>query len=119
MKLLRSLEKKGYPSPLPQGDENDRMDISLGTPKNAIKLGTSKAAGEHGDGYMLFNEESAFPMVDITGITSEGGGGAVFGVGRSVGLGLWRGKDFNNGIAKVTGNGLRELWRRGRERKGV
>lgn len=74
------------------GDEIDRLDYSLGTPRNAIIIATTKLAGGHSDAYMLFNEDTLFPMVNTTGTISDKirsdiiffeipGGGAVFSVG--------------------------------------
>lgn len=53
------------------GDEIDRLDCDLGTPRNVGIIATSKIAGGCSDDYPLFNEESMFPMMNTTGTTSE------------------------------------------------
>lgn len=99
------------------GDELDRMDFSIGTPRNAILLARSQ---RHDDHFMLFNEELIFPMIGTLGSTSElvrsdlvyyetSGGGAVFSVGsinwnNSLG---WN--NYENDIAQVTENVLRKF----------
>jgi hypothetical protein len=76
------------------GDEIDRMDFALGTPKHAILLASTRltSAGGHSDNYGVFNEEVMFPMVGTMGKSCEKvrsdmvfyrteAGGAVFSVG--------------------------------------
>lgn len=103
------------------GDEIDRLDYALGTPSNAILLASSI---QHDDSFGLFNEDSMFPMVDTLGSTCDkvrsdlvyyetSGGGAVLSVGSinwycSLG---WDG--YNNNVAQLTGNVLREFVKRG------
>ena len=53
------------------GDEIDRLDYSLGTPQNTVILASTKLAGGHSDEYLLFNEETLFPMINTTGTTSD------------------------------------------------
>ena len=53
------------------GDEIDRLDYELGTPRNTIMIATTVLAGGHSDDYLLFNEETLFPMVNTTGSTSD------------------------------------------------
>lgn len=53
------------------GDEIDRLDYSLGTPRNAVIIAASKLAGGHSDEFLMFNEESMFPMTNATGTTSD------------------------------------------------
>ncbi|KAI4176502.1 MAG: hypothetical protein LQ348_005992 [Seirophora lacunosa] len=107
------------------GDEIDRLDYGLGTPGNAVVVATTKLAGGHSDQYMLFNEETLFPMVNTTGTTSEkirsdvvyfetGGGGAVFSVGSINWVGAMAWKGFENDVARMTANVLGEFVRRSR-----
>lgn len=108
------------------GDEIDRLDYKLGTPKNAILLGSTKFAGGHSDDYMLFNEETLYPMVNLTGTTSDKvrsdlvyyetpGGGAVFSVGSINWVGAMAWRNYENNVAKLTKNVLHEFIRRSRE----
>ncbi|KAJ2966733.1 hypothetical protein NQ176_g10010 [Zarea fungicola] len=105
------------------GDEIDRMDFGLGTPQNAVLLATSTG---HDDTFGVFNEEMMFPMIDTTGTTCDkvrsdmvlyqtSGGGSVFSVGSinwycSLG---WNG--YDNNVAKLTWNVLKEFIRRADE----
>ena len=102
------------------GDEIDRLDYTLGSPSNAVLLATSTG---HDDSFALFNEEILFPMVNTLGTVCEkvrsdmiyyetAAGGGVFSVGSinwycSLG---WN--DYENSVAKVTGNVLRQFHRR-------
>lgn len=69
------------------GDEIDRVDFRLGTPRGAKTIASTKLAGGHSDEYLLFNEEAMFPMADTTGTKTEkirsdlAFFGAVFSVG--------------------------------------
>ena len=105
------------------GDEIDRLDYSLGTPRNAVILATTKLAGGHSDEYLLFNEETLFPMLNTTGTTSDkirsdmiyfetNSGGAVFSVGSINWVGALAWNAFENNVAKVTANVLQEFIRR-------
>ena len=105
------------------GDEIDRLDYSLGTPRNAIILATTKLAGGHSDEYLLFNEETLFPMLNTTGTTSDkirsdmiyfetASNGAVFSVGSINWVGALAWNTFENNVAKVTANVLQEFIRR-------
>lgn len=53
------------------GDEIDRLDYDLGTPRSVGTIATSKIAGGYSDDYPLFNEESMFRMTNTTGTTSD------------------------------------------------
>lgn len=44
----------------------DRFNYDFGTPQNAMIIATSKLASDHSHDYLLFNEESIFPMTKIT-----------------------------------------------------
>ena len=105
------------------GDEIDRMDYGLGTPQNAIMIASTKLAGGHSDEYMLFNEETLYPMVNLTGTTSDKirsdivffetpSGGAVFSVGSINWVGALAWKAYDNNVAQITGNALHWFIRR-------
>ena len=107
------------------GDEIDRLDYNLGTPSNAVMIATSKLAGGHSDDYLLFNEETMFPMTNTTGTTSDkirgdlvffetATGGAVFSVGSMNWVGALAWKKYENNIAQMTGNALHEFIERGK-----
>lgn len=103
------------------GDELDRLDVSLGSPQNAILLARSE---RHDDHFMLFNEELIFPMIGTLGSTSPlvrsdmvyyetNGGGAVFSVGSINWNNSLAWNEYHNDIAQVTENVLREFLARG------
>ncbi|KAL8704648.1 MAG: hypothetical protein Q9201_002182 [Fulgogasparrea decipioides] len=125
-RLLRGLEEEqiigdfGLVQGAASGDEIDRLDYGLGTPRNAIMIATTKLAGGHSDEYMLFNEETLFPMVNITGTTSDKvrsdivyfetpSGGAVFSVGSINWVGALAWNAFDNSVARLTRNVLHEF----------
>lgn len=105
------------------GDELDRHDIGIGSPRNAIVVATSE---RHDDHFMLFNEELQFPMISTLGSTSPmvrsdlvyyetNGGGSVFSVG-SINWNnslAWDG--YQNDIAQVTENVIAEFLSRARK----
>ena len=106
------------------GDEIDRLDYSLGTPKNAVIIATTKLAGGHSDEYTLFNEESGLPNINTTGTTSDrirsdlvyfetASGGAVFSVGSICWAGALAWKAYDNNVAQITASVLHEFLRRG------
>ena len=107
------------------GDELDRADFAIGTPRNAIVLATSQ---RHDDHFMLFNEELIFPMIGTLGSTSPlvrsdmvyfdtNGGGAVFSVG-SINWNISMAYDgYKNDVATVTENVIREFLGRGERRR--
>lgn len=97
------------------GDEIDRLDYGLGTPRNAIVVATTKLAGGHSDEYILFNEETLFPMINTTDTTSDKvrsdivffdtpSGGAVFSVGSINWVGALAWNVFDNNVARITAN---------------
>lgn len=106
------------------GDEIDRMDLRLGTPVNAVLLASSTG---HDDSFGVFNEEVMFPMVDTVGTKCDKvrsdmvlyetcGGGSVFSVG-SINWYCSLGWDkYENNVARITWNVLKEFIRRGDER---
>ncbi|EXF77328.1 hypothetical protein CFIO01_12983 [Colletotrichum fioriniae PJ7] len=103
------------------GDEIDRLDVRLGTPVNTVLLATSTG---HDDSFGVFNEEMMFPMVDTVGTKCDKvrsdmimyeacGGGSVFSVG-SINWYCSLGWDkYQNNVARLTWNVLREFMRRG------
>lgn len=105
------------------GDELDRSDVAIGSPENTIVLATSE---RHDDHFMLFNEELIFPMIGTLGSTSPlvrsdmvyyetSGKGSVFSVG-SINWNnslAWDG--YNNDVAQVTENVIREFLARGKK----
>lgn len=106
------------------GDEIDRMDLRLGTPVNTVLLASSTG---HDDSFGVFNEEVMFPMVDTVGTKCDKvrsdmvlyetcGGGSVFSVG-SINWYCSLGWDkYENNVARITWNVLKEFIRRGDER---
>ena len=105
------------------GDEIDRMDLTLGTPRNAVVVASTVLAGGHGEDYMLFNEETLYPMVNLTGTKSEKvrsdvvffdtpSGGAVFSVGSINWVGALAWRNYKNNVAVMTRNVLHEFLRR-------
>jgi hypothetical protein len=105
------------------GDELDRLDVAIGSPENAILLARSE---RHDDHFMLFNEELIFPMIGTLGSTSPlvrsdmvyyetNGGGSVFSVG-SINWNnslAWDG--YQNDVAQITENVIREFLARGKK----
>lgn len=97
------------------GDETDRFDIELGSPVNTVVLATSTG---HPDEYFLDPAEIGFVPINTLGTQTDlirsdmtyyenYGGGGVFSVGSinwycSLG---W--KDYQNNVAKLTGNVIR------------
>lgn len=101
------------------GDEIDRADHELGTPADAVVLATSE---RHDDSFGLFNEDSMFPMVDTLGSSCDrvrsdmvfyetAGGGAVFAVGSINWYSSLAWNGYDNNVARLTGNVLREMQR--------
>lgn len=104
------------------GDEIDRLDFDLGSPYNTVMLATSTG---HPDAFGIFNEEVMFPMVNTLGsncdkvrsdmtIYETSAGGAVFSVGSINWYSALAWDAYENNVAKITGNVLREFVRRGR-----
>lgn len=105
------------------GDEIDKYDIALGSPEDAIVLATSET---HSDLFGAFNEEIMFPMLDTMGpecpkvrsdmvLFDTAGGGSVFSVGSINWIWTMAWNDYDNNVAKVTRNVLRQFM--GRTRK--
>jgi N,N-dimethylformamidase len=98
----------------PMGEEVDRVDYVLGTPANALVLGTSQ---EFGDEYMLVIEEdnttslfeggSNNPLVrgDVT-LVQYPNGGAVFSAASMVWTGGFFHNNYENDMTRITENVL-------------
>jgi hypothetical protein len=104
------------------GDEIDRMDYEIGSPTNTILLATSQ---RHDDSFGLFNEEQSFPMVNTLGSNCDrvrsdmtyyetSGGGAVFAVGSINWYSSMAWNGYENNVARLTDNVLREFVNRGK-----
>lgn len=102
------------------GDEIDKCDYTLGSPRNTIIVATSIG---HSENFLLFPEDAGFPMLKTTGTqTNEirsdmtyyesGSGGGVFSVGSINWLCSLGWNDFENNVAQLTDNVLREFVRR-------
>ncbi|KAF4480179.1 N,N-dimethylformamidase beta subunit [Fusarium agapanthi] len=105
------------------GDELDLLDVAIGSPANANLLARSE---RHDDHFMLFNEELIFPLIRTLGSTSSlvrsdmvyyetNGGDSVFSVG-SINWNnslAWDG--YQNDVAQVTENVIREFLARGKK----
>ncbi|WP_344904302.1 N,N-dimethylformamidase beta subunit family domain-containing protein [Actinomadura meridiana] len=110
---LPSLQSPGGP----MGEEIDRVDYALGTPANAIVLGTSQRFGEQ---YMhvveeintsaLFEGGDTNPMVrgDIT-LIHYPNGGAVFSAASMVWSGQFFHNNYNNDMTRITENVLNKF----------
>ena len=99
------------------GDEIDKCDYTLGSPLNTIVVATSVG---HPDDFGIFPEDVEFPMLKTVGTqTNEirsdityyvsGGGGAVFSVGSINWFCSLGWNDFDNDVAKLTGNVLKQF----------
>ncbi|KAI1012480.1 hypothetical protein LB504_008476 [Fusarium proliferatum] len=102
------------------GDEIDKCDYGIGSPPNTVILATSTG---HSDDFAMFPEEVTIPFQNVRGTqTGEvrsdvtyyetSGGGAVFSVGSMNWLCSLGWNRFENNIARLTGNVLREFVRR-------
>ncbi|TMQ95316.1 hypothetical protein ETD83_22575 [Actinomadura soli] len=101
----------------PMGEEVDRVDYALGTPANAIVLGTSQRFGEQ---YMhvveeintssLFEGGDTNPMVrgDVT-LIHYPKGGAVFSAASMVWSGQFFHNGYNNDMTRITENVLNKF----------
>jgi hypothetical protein len=101
------------------GDEIDRYDAALGSPEDAVVLATSET---HSDLFGAFNEEIMFPMLNTMGPTcakvrsdmaifETAGGGRVFSVGSINWIWTMAWNNYENNVARVTANVLREFIR--------
>lgn len=109
------------------GDEIDRYDAALGSPEEAIVLATSQT---HSDLFGAFNEEIMFPMIDTMGPTcakvrsdmvffESAGGGSVFSVGSINWIWTMAWNNYDNNVAKVTANVLREFMTRSKRAERI
>jgi N,N-dimethylformamidase len=98
------------------GDEVDATDSTLGTPANALVLARSEALA----GYVPMMEDELWYRPNRTGehntrIRAElvyfetGHGGAVFSVGSVSWCGALGSNDYDNDVARITGNVLRKF----------
>jgi N,N-dimethylformamidase len=100
------------------GDEIDRFDVALGTPRHALLLATS--AGRHSKVYHHVREEMAvtdsmqhgevnpFVRSDLTFFEGPNGGG-VFSVGSIDWCGVLSHNDYKNNVSQITGNVLKRF----------
>ncbi|MBK5463530.1 LamG domain-containing protein [Peribacillus sp. TH27] len=96
------------------GDEVDRYDLSLGTPKHALRLATATGLDNN---YQLVHEDLLFTApgqggsenelvrADMTYFEIEGGG-AVFSVGSINWAGSMAWNNYDNNVAKISDNVL-------------
>ncbi|KAF9869714.1 hypothetical protein CkaCkLH20_12757 [Colletotrichum karsti] len=99
------------------GDELDRYDVGIGSPKDAVILATSS---RHNEQFMLFNEELIFPMIGTLGHTSSlvrsdiiyyqtRNLGNVFSVGSINWNNSMAFNSYQNDVARITENVMREF----------
>jgi len=105
-------------------DELDRADPVLGTPPGTLVVATTR--GKHDDSYQRAVEEveemtagaggtgSEHVRADMTYLETRGGG-SVFSVGSIAWSASLSYNGYDNNVARVTGNVLREFARRGSE----
>ncbi|KAJ9642214.1 hypothetical protein H2204_002583 [Knufia peltigerae] len=102
------------------GDEIDKCDVQNGSPRNTIVVASSTG---HPDTFALFPEDIVFPFQNVLGTqTTEvrsdvayyetSNGGAVFSVGSINWFCSLAWDHFQNNIARLTDNVLREFVRR-------
>lgn len=103
------------------GLEIDRADFALGTPGNALVLGSSR---KHTDIYLMTPEDMLDPTPDMSGTQNDTiradlvyfeteAGGAVFSVGSIAWAGGMAWNGYDNEVARMTWNVLRRFDRRG------
>lgn len=109
------------------GDEIDLLDFELGSPANTALLASNQ---QHDDTFGLFNEGQIWPMLNTLGSNCDrvrsdmiyyenSGGGAVFSVGSINWYSSLAWDGYQNNVAKVTDNVLREFLRRWEGDRGV
>ena len=103
-------------------DELDRADPALGTPPGTLVVATTR--GKHDDTYQRAVEEveemtareggtqSPHVRADMTYLETPAGG-SVFSVGSIAWSASLSYADYDNNVARITGNVLREFTRRG------
>lgn len=99
------------------GDELDRYDTSLGTPKHALRLATTTGFDNHYQ-YVIEEQLMASPRQggedndlvrsDITYFEIEGGG-EVFSVGSIAWAGSLAWNNYDNNVAKISDNVLKKF----------
>lgn len=99
------------------GDEMDKCDFEIGSPHNTIIVATSTG---HPDEFGMFPEDIVFPFQNLLGTQTRevrsdvtyyesSGGGSIFSVGSINWLCSLGWDHFNNNIAHLTGNVLKEF----------
>ncbi|KAM0457595.1 hypothetical protein ACHAO4_003396 [Trichoderma viride] len=99
------------------GDEMDKCDYKIGSPHNTVVVATSTG---HPDRFGMFPEDISFPFQNVLGTQTRevrsdvtyyetNGGGAVFSVGSINWLCSLGWNHFQNNIAQLTGNVLKEF----------
>ncbi|RFU80548.1 large subunit of -dimethylformamidase [Trichoderma arundinaceum] len=99
------------------GDEMDKCDYTIGSPHNTVVVATSIG---HPDRFGMFPEDMSFPFQNVLGTQTKevrsdvtyyetSGSGAVFSVGSINWLCSLGWDHFQNNIARLTENVLREL----------
>ncbi|KAF5632418.1 uncharacterized protein FTJAE_7528 [Fusarium tjaetaba] len=102
------------------GDEIDKCDYEVGSPAGTIILATSTG---HSEEFAMFPEDVIIPFKNVLGTQTRevrsdmtyyetSGGGAVFSVGSMNWLCSLGWNRFDNNVALITGNVLREFVRR-------
>ena len=102
------------------GDEIDKCDYKIGSPYNTIVVATSTG---HPDTFGMLPEDIVFPFQNVLGTQTgevrsdvtyyeSSGGGAVFSVGSINWFCSLGWNHFQNNIARLTGNVLKEFVRR-------
>ncbi|TID25381.1 hypothetical protein E2P81_ATG04481 [Venturia nashicola] len=97
------------------GDEIDRFDTGNGSPEGALTLATSTG---HSDEFGIAVEDLSFPALNTLGSQTDlirsdivyyvgAGGGSVFSVGSINWYCSLAWDDYNNNVAKLTGNVVR------------
>ncbi|KIW14986.1 hypothetical protein PV08_07773 [Exophiala spinifera] len=102
------------------GDEVDSFDLACGSPTNAVVVATSTG---HPDDFGIAPECTGFPIINTLGTQTDEirsdmvyydtqAGGAIFSVGSINWFCSLGWDDYQNNVAKVTGNVIREFLRR-------
>lgn len=102
------------------GDEIDSFDLACGSPTNAVVVASSTG---HPDDFGIAPECTGFPIINTLGSQTNEirsdmvyydtqAGGAVFSVGSINWFCSLGWDDYQNNVAKVTGNVIREFLRR-------
>ncbi|KAK5043613.1 hypothetical protein LTR84_011373 [Exophiala bonariae] len=103
------------------GDEMDSFDLSQGSPLNGVVVATSMG---HPDGFGIASECASYPIIATRGTQTReirsdivyyetNGGGAVFSVGSINWYPSLAWDEYENTVAKMTGNVINEFLKRG------